>query len=330
MTENQLYALIEKELRGELSPSEGQALRAWQAQGAENNTTYEEVRAVLELTSEGLNRIDPETEASWASVMRQIDSTPVVQMPVQSPRSTRRWWAVAAAVVLLGVVGFLTAPMWSGNSGSSQVFATDNGKVQRWLLSDQSQVTLNSGSQLALAEDFGKAERRMELEGEAFFEVTPNPEKPFVIGTGGAEIRVLGTSFNVSAYPGTDLVQVSVNSGKVAFSAKGETLYLVKGQSAVCRPSTGELSLDEEKVVEDALAWQEGQLVFKGTPLREVLVRLEKHYDLEISASEDLLDQRLTSRFNLNSHSVEEMLEILSGSLQCEYQHNGRRVTLVK
>ena len=85
-------------------------------------------------------------------------------------------------------------------------------------------VTLNSNSKLEFPAKFASDKREVTITGEAFFEVKPNPEKPFVINAGGAQVKVLGTSFNVSAYPKTDAVEVIVKTGKVQVTQKTEQL----------------------------------------------------------------------------------------------------------
>lgn len=333
MIEDRLHQLTEQEVDGLISAAGAEELAGLLEGDPGNRVAYQEVKEILEATTEGLNRIDPKTDTSLMAIMGQIqeeapeNDTPVISLP-QRNRSFR-WVGIAAAAVLLAVVGYLVAPQFMGGGDGPQVYATNAGKIDRLILSDESEVTLNAGSRLAIAESFGEEDRAVDLEGEAFFEIEPNPEKPFVIRSAGTEVRVLGTSFNVSAYPGTDRVLVNVNSGKVAFSAEGKTLLLTKGQSAFHNSETGALQMLDSKV-DDALAWQNRELVFQLTPLPEVLVRLEKHYDLEISASDDLMNEQLTSRFDLNDHSEEEMLAILSESLRCKFEQNGRRVTLVK
>lgn len=345
MKEEQLYALIEQELRGTLDESNARVLAEWIGQGSQEEATYQEVRSILEITDEGISAIDPGTDESWLALQAMMNGgrsqedpkeaqeeieadTPVIQM---KPRRTRIY-GIAATVILLVVAGlFFAIPGSSPGDDNGQIFASGHGVIKQIDLPDGSHVTLNSESKLEMPGDFNDELRRVKLEGEAFFDIARNEEKPFIIEVMGTETKVLGTSFTISAYPATEQVVVSVVTGLVEFSPIGSDahLQLKPNQAGRFDLRTNKLIRMETASAEDA-AWQEGKFSFRKDPFRIALERLEKHYDLELSVSSELGNELLTTKIDVNSTNEEDMISLLATTMQCKFQRTGKRVEFMK
>ena len=114
----------------------------------------------------------------------------------------------------------IARPLNRPASTVGEIISTPNQVINEYTLPDGSVVALNSNSKLVFPKQFNGDTREVTIEGEAFFDVKPNPEKPFIINAGKAQIKVVGTSFNVSAYPETETLEVVVKTGKVQVISK--------------------------------------------------------------------------------------------------------------
>jgi ferric-dicitrate binding protein FerR (iron transport regulator) len=182
-------------------------------------------------------------------------------------------------------------------------------------LPDGTVVTLNYNSKLHYPKQFTGKFRKVSIEGEAFFEVKPDASKPFVISAGKAQIKVLGTSFNVCARPGDKTVEVTVETGKVQVGCHElaqqpcHNLILTPGEKGIMFTSDNEFkkSLNENPNV---TAWKTHDLVFHKTRLEEVITNLENVYHADIQLSDPSFnDLVLTAHFN--NQSIDFILEVI-------------------
>jgi ferric-dicitrate binding protein FerR (iron transport regulator) len=177
--------------------------------------------------------------------------------------------------------------------------------VQEHILQDGTVVTLNNNSKISFPKRFKGNVREVTITGEAFFDVEPNPEKPFIINAGEAQVKVLGTSFNISAYPEQEKVEVIVETGKVQVTRKSEpdtdenhVLLLNPGEKGTFSEQNNKL---EKNVNADRnyLAWKTHNLVFEETPLHQVISYLKKVYRIDIQLTDKELNNLvLTAEFN--------------------------------
>ena len=232
---------------------------------------------------------------------------------------------IAAAVFLLGEV--VDSSRMPGEAAMREV-ATEAGERARVKLGDGTQVMLNAESKLTLPAEFAEGERVVHLQGEAYFEVAPDKERPFVVRAGGTVTRVLGTKFSVGAYPDED-VQVVVAEGKVAVrqeeTQEEQEIMLTRRQMARLSKAN-ERALRREVDPGSYLAWTKGQLVFRDAPFPEVARKLERWYGLQVKlegASENV--DRLNASFK--GEPVAEVLRVIAESLQLRYERNEKTVT---
>ncbi len=175
------------------------------------------------------------------------------------------------------------------------------GQRAQFLLPDGSKVWLSVASQLTFPEEFTNGQRRVQLEGEAFFEVVENPAQPFIVSAQGVDTRALGTSFNIKAFRDDALVQVVLASGKVKVShqegASENAVLLSPGEEVWFEKNTNTL-LKQPADLKQALAWKQNTLVFEKASAEEVFTTLERWYGVEIT-SEGLSDNtwRFTGQF---------------------------------
>lgn len=190
------------------------------------------------------------------------------------------------------------------------------------ILSDGTRVWLNSESQLVYPSAFSAHEREVKLIGEAYFEVTPDKARPFVVKTEGMDIKVLGTSFNISCYPEESCVSATLVEGSVLIS-------LASGREQIISPSQ-QLKYDAEshKVelhnVDTQLytSWKEGIYIFKNLTLEEIMRKLQRWHTFTISYEDESLKNR---RYNLQAErdfALDKLLELISFSSDIQFEKN--------
>ncbi len=206
------------------------------------------------------------------------------------------------------------------------------GQVINFFLPDGSQVYLNSGSTLRFPETYNSDKRSAELTGEAYFIIKKNAEKPFTVKTSDIKISVLGTEFNLSAYPENETVETTLNSGSVKLShtnsltQKARHIILMPGHKA-------DFYKQEKTFVSDKVntqlytSWIHGKLIFDDSPLSKIIPILERKYDKEFRAEDDLLEKhRLT--MTITNESFEQILKMIEKTTPIVFKATGKHILI--
>lgn len=216
-------------------------------------------------------------------------------------QSNMDWRGLAAGVVLL--VGFAVAGWWLNGEMSPAyqvVLQTGTGEQTSIELGDGTKVFLNAESVLEMHSDYddGKGERLMRLRGEGYFQVAKNVSRPFVVESGGVEVRVLGTEFNLRAYQVDSVVSVSLVEGKVNAKGLGEEQILDPNQEM-----NFDLRTQEAEVVpfdaDEVTAWRSGTLVLDRTSLGDWAQIMKRQFGTEIRFEDEAMKkQTITGSFD--------------------------------
>lgn len=199
---------------------------------------------------------------------------------------------------------------------SSVIYAPMGSRVS-FNLPDGTKGWLNSGSSLSYAMPFSD-NRKVTLEGEAWFDVFHNETHPFEISAGESNIKVLGTSFNISAYKVEKYVEVVLLNGKVEFTDKAQS------KDVIMKPSE-RLILHDDKLEVNTVdptkykAWTDGKLIFRGDNMAEVARRIERWYDVTVELADRDLDQ-FSFRATFKDDSLNDVLKLLSMTSPIEYK----------
>ena len=206
------------------------------------------------------------------------------------------------------------------------------GKTFKITLSDGSVVSLNSGTTLRYPEQFGiNGNRKVYLTGEAFFEVAKDKQHPFIVNTNQVDIEVLGTKFNVSAYPETPTVNSTLVEGSIQMSEtnnKSNSILLQPNQMATWLSHSKKIIT---KSVDPSFytAWTKGELAFKDTPFSTIAKIIQRTYDVEIiNENSDLAKQNFTGTIKISESSVENILELLKRDTPFNYSINKNTITI--
>jgi transmembrane sensor len=234
--------------------------------------------------------------------------------PAETPSSfsiTIRFLTRAAAILLIPVLGILFFTLSRGGPDTAvfnmpyydtlEIVAPIGSRAIAHL-SDGSEVFLNSGSKIKYPHSFTGENREVNLTGEGYFNVAQNAEKPFVVKTGKMNIKALGTSFNVLAYPDDRVVQTTLVEGIVELEeflddgTKRTIGAIEPGQHVQYHTITRELTSCNGDIAK-YIAWKDGKLIFNNDPISEVAVRLSRMYDVDIEVSEDIREYTYTVTF---------------------------------
>ena len=265
----------------------------------------------------------------WQQVQQKIETRKNKKIPLQM------FWKVAAVFILVLLTGAVAYQYFYNDAAHArhQLVAFDQPRTSLEL-PDGTEVFLNSGSKLYFPKKFHGKTREVTLEGEAFFNVEPNPTKPFIINAGKAQVKVLGTSFNVNAYPGTDKVEVIVESGKVSVARKTtdalatDELILAPGDKGILLYPNDAL-LKSKNNDNNFLAWKTYRLIFRETSLDDVVTTLEKVYNTDIDiVGENTGKLLLTGQYQ--DYSLDFVLEVIASALQLEIKKEDQKILLYK
>jgi ferric-dicitrate binding protein FerR (iron transport regulator) len=248
--------------------------------------------------------------------------------PTHEKKFTLRFWAaIAASIAVVMISGvWIWNTMFTGDE-----YITDRGHRSIITLADGTKVWLNADSRLKTVGDFSNgATREVFLEGEAYFKVKRDEAKPFIVKTGDINVKVLGTTFNVSAYPEQTHIETTLVEGKVSIEANASNaapLILFPKQKAIYQRQSRNLELIQEADLEAATEWRRGHLTFDNVELSEMIAALERWFNVDIHVPEN---QKLSCRFSarLETKTLDEVLELFATSEGITYEVKGKDVYL--
>jgi transmembrane sensor len=201
-------------------------------------------------------------------------------------------------------------------------------------LNDGTEVILNSGSKITYPLKFSDNERKVDIEGEAFFEVSPDPNRPFLVRSSNIETKVLGTSFNIQSIPELGIYKVALVTGKLMVEKvtinsnvdKMGAMVLNPGEMADLDSESGQLSKLPFNV-EEFTAWKDGVIYFKDAGHRKVINTLENWYGVEIQTiGKPQREWKFTSK--IQKDNLKNVLEILKAAQDIDYNIHGNKVEI--
>jgi ferric-dicitrate binding protein FerR (iron transport regulator) len=214
---------------------------------------------------------------------------------------------------------------------SIQVFQevkTQPGVRSHFFLPDGTEVWLNAASTLKFPSVFTGNARMVELDGEAYFEVFQNKEKPFLAKTGRCDVAALGTAFNLCAYSEDNQIAATLAEGKIEVTTKEgkqERFILDPNEQLNLEKDISKISKTKVNVC-DVIAWKDGKLIFNETPFQEVVLKLGRWFNTDIKlVDQSLAKYRYTATFT--NEDLSQVLELLELSAPIEFTSTKRRIT---
>jgi ferric-dicitrate binding protein FerR (iron transport regulator) len=304
--------------------NDDQLLSEWQQASPDNKTDLKKYRKIWTGTDSAtqINRFD--TAKAWNNVDSNIESR---QLRLRRLKNLAYTVSGMAASLLI----FLALTFYTGlfSSPESQIaLSTTYGSRSEVTLPDGSLVQLNAGSNLEYHFDKLSKTRSVDFSGEAFFEVAKS-KQPFIITTpDGLKVKVLGTKFNLSAYPEDRSVQTTLVEGKVELSTNQNTvLVLNPGQIASFQKQSNQLDYVQGEVAHQ-LGWTQNKLYMDNMSLQDVCIRLERWYDVDITLSEKSLGEKIHYTGVLREQTVSDVLNALCRLSSISYEMKGKDIQI--
>lgn len=284
-------AKLLKYFKGELDQQEARAIESWASESEENEKTLMSLAKVYNLGQLARTYTEKEVEDAWKKTCARLGVAPRARKPLK-----RQWvfWSMAVAIALLVAVNLalvLNAPV--AGTDKAIILTSQQGKFVKYTLPDSTVVTMNHNSSLEFPLAFNGDERRVKLNGEGYFDVARDEEKPFIVETGKEiQIKVLGTEFNLQSFSSDDIVQVSLISGSVEISRNGvaDFSYIMHpSERFTCNVSNWEMKVETLKGI-TGVEWMSNKLVFMDTTLKEVARQISNHFGVQVIIEEEGLN----------------------------------------
>lgn len=246
--------------------------------------------------------------------------------PHQRQRLILRRLMAAAAVIIL-----LCIPAWwlyKSQSAIPMKQELTQASIKTISLPDGTSVTLNRYTTLTYPQKFTKGERKVELNGEAYFEVTKDKQHPFIVVTPSMSVKVLGTHFNVNAYHNNSDVVATLYEGSVAVTCFSQQTVLQPGDMAVYSKRNKLLTRHTGETVSDNIAWRNGEFVFDNLSVEEIAQQLSNAFNVTITIpNEDLQRFRITARF-CHGEDLNTILSVLRDAGYFDFDVVQNKITI--
>lgn len=372
MKEDKIALLLSKKLAGDATGPELEELQQYLQQHPEEAFTYEIINGIKQDTDsndEELRNPGKWAANNWSKLELALNEPEQVPELLQAiPGTTANtapvrklyWYKVAAAVAAITVLTTVyfywnQATVPAVNEIAKNQILMERGNRSSVTLPDGTLIWMNSSSKLTYGDGFAHGNRDVYLEGEAYFNIQKDEEHPFIIHTKKMDIRVLGTVFNVKAYPEDPMTEAALLSGKISVTIKGDKdsrssdIVLSPEQKLVvsntARPD-GDFSMGalmnpdaavkivpvncgEETTSCDEVGWVFNKLIFKDQTFQVLAVRMERWYNVNIHFEDNALK---TETFNgvFEKENITEALKALQLATDFSFRHEGNNIYLRK
>ena len=309
-------------------------LKTWIAASAENQQYFIRQREIWfsAVSREAASVYDK--DKAFENFRNRVESQKEIQSTSRRGFSLSALWRYAAVVAIIIAVGCIS--YWQGEVNVKDTFADISveaplGSKTKLYLPDGTLVWLNAGSRMTYSQGFGVDNRKVELEGEGYFEVKRNEKIPFFVKTKDLQLQVLGTKFNFRDYPEDHEVVVSLFEGKVGLNnllREEKEAVLSPDERAVLNKANGLLTV-ESVTASNASQWTDGYLFFDEELLPDIAKELERSYNVKIHIANDSLKTfRFYGNFVRREQNIQEVLEALASTEKMQYKIEERNITI--
>ena len=283
---------------GNLGEKESHEVKNWIELSEENKKAFRELEKIYEASGFD-DSFQPDVDSAWKIVSAHIAKPKAKQVYFE----LKKWYRIAAVLVLGLSIGILA---YMSSLKEMQTLTSGDG-VMDVTLPDGTLIFLNKGTVIKYSKDFDEDQRTVYLNGQAYFDVKRDESRPFIVESAKSNVHVLGTSFDFRTTDESSMV--NVNSGRVSFreiANPDNQVVLEKDEQGIL---IGNTISKKEGLDSESIAWRFEELVFRSTPLSEVVTTLEKFYKVKIVVEEDIKGCLISSSFK--GKSLDEVLSVL-------------------
>ncbi|UCH14669.1 MAG: FecR domain-containing protein [Bacteroidales bacterium] len=325
---NKIYTYLGKYLSGESNNEESIQVKKWIESSNKNKILFEKIQSdwnKINLTK-NMKRVD--VDSAWENLKQRILKEKPEMIPVKEParEGTARIYLyrslqiAASILIIIGIAYGINRVFIESGFTDDTTVKSGMSNTSVVLLPDGSKVYLNSRTTVKYDGQYGTDSRNIYLKGEAYFEVVKDQNKPFIVNTNNAKVKVLGTSFNINTEISKNEVEVFVEYGNVQLSQKSDSennILIEPGYIGVL--SDNKLTKSKNNDV-NYLAWKTRYLTFRETKLEIVAEKLESVYNTNIQFDNlAIADCKLTATFN--NASLDTILKVIEGSFNLQIEN---------
>lgn len=318
--------LTAKYLSGNISSEERTELLSWAEKNEDNRQYFDDMIHLWAASEQSENDFEANMDQAWNKISGAIEEKPILSLPRQKTsqlivKSRRNILIrIAAAVLFLMVATY----WWTSNGDEAILIQTALNEQREVFLPDGTIISLNQNSEISYNKSFKN--RNVQLKGEAFFDVVRDEGNPFVITSGATQTRVLGTSFNVRAYPNDEEIVVTVTSGKVEFKMeeKPDTKVVLKKNEAGVFTKKEAAVAKKAVTSENSVSWKTKILTFENIQLREVFPEMERHFGIDIEVqNQAILDCDFMGTYE--HPKLDDLIEAMNYTLGLTFEKKGNK-----
>lgn len=354
--------MFARSLSGEITPDDEQVLNNILQNDPDQQQQYDLLKRMWNAREKNYSEESFEEEVKSISHILQLVNTEGITEEKSSFRYRKLVlnFSKIAAVFILAVTIWILLPKKSNSSPEkTKILTADNGSRTRTILPDGSTVWVNAGSHISFSPDFKGRTRELTLDGEAYFDVVKNPDRPFIVHVSGFDIKVLGTAFNVKSYASDKTVETTLLRGLVQVTKQdgppeqlpillhpNEKLILHKDLAAntseklpvvndrvINQPNAGfsitplDSGLQENERIETA--WVYNRLEFRGDNFEELALKLERWYNVNIIFDDEKV-KHLSFNGSFQQETIEQALIALKTADGFNFEINGKEIHIKK
>lgn len=299
-----------------------------------SNLSKEEKQWMASVTQKDLDSYD--WQAAYGRFLQKISDQAGEEATTSRRSNYLLKWAIGIAASLLVLLLSTYVSYQQGQNKIEKAFAnivvtTPNGSCTKVNLPDGSVVMLNAGSKIVYSQGYGVTDRTVRIEGEGYFEVKKDKDKPFTVTSGNVVVKVLGTKFNFRDYPEDSTALVALDEGKVNMTSltSCQQINLKPSQHVILDKESGKMRLGYSNALGNKGKWTEGTIAFNGESMKDITKLLERTYNVNFTfsnASKESL--HFYGIFYKDTQSIKDIIEALSSTGNIKYKIKGRNIII--
>lgn len=322
---NDIDELIGKYLAKEASPEEVAFIRSWMEENETNRKRFEQLRTIFDNAASVKNIPHFDTDAAWNKLRAKIKTETRDNVRTLKPDPFSLIWRIAASVILVVGVGYFAMVTMRDSNAYKPLEVATKTETLADTLPEGTTVFLNKTTQLAYSFDKKEKKHVVNLKGEAYFNISHDKNKTFIVQADEVYIKDIGTAFNVKAYPDQNTIEVAVEEGEVIiYTDSISAISILAGQKGIYNKITKSFSADKPEP--NVISYKTKQFTFNDSNLGQVVSELNSIYDKRIVISSHLKNCRLTVSFQ--NEDIDEIALVIAETLGLSIIQSGGDIML--
>ena len=320
-----IESVIQRFIQGNASDDDEKIIYDWLHDNPENRKTLFHKKDIWESSRLGTGELSKIEQEQWIVLQNRIAAQ---KLRISKITEVLRIAAIIIISLGLGWFGryfYMQETFLNPHTELKSVEATP-GQQKEIFLADGTHVWLNSDSKLSFPNHFNSNNRKVTLQGEAYFKVTANEQKPFFVKTKNHTVKVVGTHFNICEYPESNIIETTLAEGKVKIITGNLVHDLLPGEQSSFNTETSEVRISKADL-EVYTTWKDGRYEFNNEPLGKVFQIIERWWDVKIDYPEKLKDDRISGVLR-RYKPLEQHFELIKQLLPIQYVINNDEVKI--